>query len=183
MDNNVDNNTNGNKKPIIIVLFLILAIGGFFLISNARKGSEELDVEPVIEAVEEETSIDNEIVEEDITMEEDSTVMGDSETVDENVAVEPEVRVFEIGGGAFYFTLEEIVVNEGDTVRIVFTNEGGTHDWIIDEFGARTPIIQTGQTSEIEFVADQVGSFEYYCSVAGHREQGMVGTLTVEPIQ
>ena len=86
------------------------------------------------------------------------------------------------GGGEFYFDPDQITVNKGDTVKIVFTNEGGTHDWVIDEFDARTPILKTGEQAEIEFVVDQSGSFEYYCSVGDHRERGMVGTLVVKPL-
>ena len=40
--------------------------------------------------------------------------------------------------------------------------------------------INGGETDSIEFVADKVGTFEYYCSVGQHRSMGMVGKLTVE---
>lgn len=36
-----------------------------------------------------------------------------------------------------------------------------------------------GVTS-VTFVADTLGTFEYYCSVGNHRAQGMVGNLVVE---
>lgn len=90
-----------------------------------------------------------------------------------------EVKEFVVEGGMFYFSPESIEVNEGDTVRIVFKNVEGLHDWVIDEFNARTAVIQAGQEETIEFVANQKGEFEYYCSVGNHRAQGMVGTLIV----
>ncbi|MFN2312139.1 MAG: plastocyanin/azurin family copper-binding protein, partial [Spirochaetia bacterium] len=31
----------------------------------------------------------------------------------------------------------------------------------------------------VEFVADRAGSFEFYCSVPGHRQAGMYGTFVV----
>jgi plastocyanin len=66
-------------------------------------------------------------------------------------------------------------------VRINFTSEEGFHDWVVDEFeGATTEKLQAGGRDSIEFVADQSGTFEYYCSVGNHRELGMVGTLIVE---
>lgn len=43
----------------------------------------------------------------------------------------------------------------------------------------KTTQVNTGATTSVEFVADQVGNFEYYCSVGQHRANGMVGTLTV----
>lgn len=91
-----------------------------------------------------------------------------------------EVREFVVEGGMFYFAPEMMEVNKGDTVRIVFKNAEGKHDWVIDEFNARTAILDAGEEETIEFVADQTGSFEYYCSVGSHRAQGMKGTLTVK---
>lgn len=90
-----------------------------------------------------------------------------------------EVKTFEIDGGKFYFSPNSITVNKGDTVKIVFNNVDGFHDFRIDEFNAKTKQINTGESETIEFVADQAGSFEYYCSVGNHRQLGMVGTLVV----
>jgi nitrosocyanin len=89
------------------------------------------------------------------------------------------VKEFAVEGGMYYFTPKEITVNKGDTVKIVFTNKEGMHDFVIDEFNARTKIIQTGQTDTITFVADKAGTFEYYCSVGDHRAKGMKGMLIV----
>ena len=91
-----------------------------------------------------------------------------------------DVKEFNVVGTPFEFDLKEIKVSKGDTVRIMFTNGQGTHDWVVDEFNARTKITQTGDTDMIEFVADKTGTFEYYCSVGNHRQMGMVGKLIVE---
>ena len=89
-------------------------------------------------------------------------------------------KTFTVIGKNFSFSPTEIKVRKGDRVKIVFQNSGGTHDWVIDEFNARTPQIKSGETSTIEFVADKVGQFEYYCSVGTHRAMGMKGALIVE---
>lgn len=91
-----------------------------------------------------------------------------------------EVKEFRVVGTNFAFSEKEITVNKGDTVRIVFVNEEGFHDWVLDEFDAATSQIQAGNQETIEFVADQSGEFEYYCSVGQHRAMGMVGKLIVE---
>lgn len=90
------------------------------------------------------------------------------------------VKTFTIIGKSFSFTPAVINVNKGDTVKIIFKNESGTHDWRIDEFNARTNIIQGGKEETIQFVADKVGTFEYYCSVGTHRQMGMKGNLIVK---
>lgn len=92
---------------------------------------------------------------------------------------EREVKTFTVTGKPFSFTPSTIEVNEGDSVRIVFKNEQGTHDWVIDEFDARTEVLTAGQEETIDFRATKKGTFEYYCSVGTHRQQGMVGTLIV----
>ena len=93
---------------------------------------------------------------------------------------ESEVKTFNVTGKPYSFTPAEIRVKEGDMVRIVFTNEQGTHDWVIDEFDAKTVILEQGQSETIEFRATRKGNFEYYCSVGNHRALGMTGTLIVE---
>lgn len=92
----------------------------------------------------------------------------------------PAVREFTVAGRNYSFTPATIRVKKGETVRITFESAGGIHDWKIDEFNAATKQIASGQSETIEFVADKVGTFEYYCSIGSHRAQGMVGTLIVE---
>jgi plastocyanin len=90
------------------------------------------------------------------------------------------VKTFEITGKNFEFSLKEIRVKKGDKVKIVFNDEQGFHDWVLDEFNARTPQLQSPNTASVEFVADKTGTFEYYCSVGQHRQMGMKGNLVVE---
>jgi nitrite reductase (NO-forming) len=71
-------------------------------------------------------------------------------------------------------------VKKGDTVKITFTNNNGTHDLLIDEFKVNTGRIPAGESKTVEFVADKTGTFEYYCSVGQHRKMGMKGNLIVE---
>ncbi len=90
------------------------------------------------------------------------------------------VKEFTVQGSSFSFAPSTMRVNKGDLVRVTFKNQGGTHDWVIDEFNTRTNVLKSGESQTVEFVADKTGSFEYYCSVGTHRQMGMKGTLTVE---
>ena len=89
-------------------------------------------------------------------------------------------KVFTVTGLDFTFDLKEIKVKKGDTVQIVFKNTEGMHDWRVDEFNAATKKIRTGEQDTVTFVADKVGTFEYYCSVGKHRAMGMKGNLIVQ---
>ena len=86
----------------------------------------------------------------------------------------------EIIDGKYFpkFSPKEITVNKGDKVRIKITNTKGTHDFKIDEFNVytETPL---NQEMTVEFIADKAGSFEYYCTKPGHRQNGHWGTLKV----
>jgi heme/copper-type cytochrome/quinol oxidase subunit 2 len=97
------------------------------------------------------------------------------------VMVDPSgVQVIKMEAGSFYFTPNTITVRKGQKVRIELTSKDMMHDFNIQELGVKSPITKAGDTSIVEFVANQVGEFEYYCSVGQHRQNGQVGTLIVE---
>jgi plastocyanin len=85
-----------------------------------------------------------------------------------------------IEAGMYYFRPDVIRAKKGEKVKISLTSAGGTHDFVIDEFNARTERAGTGQSTSVEFTPDKTGTFEFYCSVANHRQLGMKGTLIVE---
>ncbi len=74
-----------------------------------------------------------------------------------------------------------LTANPGDLVQITLVNADGIlHDLTIDEFAVQTPQIgQPGQLETIEFTVGEEGEFVYYCSLPGHRQAGMWGTLRV----
>lgn len=84
-----------------------------------------------------------------------------------------------IEGGMFYFEPNEIRVKKGETVKITFNNKGGLHDFVLEKFNVRTKVIKAGEAEVIEFTPNELGEFEFYCSVGNHRQQGMVGKLIV----
>lgn len=77
-----------------------------------------------------------------------------------------------------WFSLNEMAVKKGDTVRVKITNTAGMHDFTIDEMGIKKEL-PLNQEVVVEFVADKVGDFVYYCSMPGHRAGGQWGTLRV----
>ena len=114
----------------------------------------------------------------------DGTMMEDDENdlmIKENSEVMmQEIKTFDLTGKNFAFSQSEIKVKKGDKVKINFKSTDGFHDWVVDEFNAKTSQVNTGGSTSVEFVADQAGMFEFYCSVGRHREMGMVGKLIVE---
>lgn len=89
-------------------------------------------------------------------------------------------KKFTVNGGSFYFTPNKITVNKGDLVTILFRNDDGMHNFVIDEFAVTTKVIKTEESDSVSFAADKTGNFEFYCSVGLHRSMGMKGTLIVQ---
>jgi nitrite reductase (NO-forming) len=78
-----------------------------------------------------------------------------------------------------------LTANPGDVVEITLVNADGIlHDLTIDEVGVQTPQIgEPGQLAVLTFTAGAEGEYVYYCSLPGHRQAGMWGTLRVgEPV-
>ena len=90
------------------------------------------------------------------------------------------VREVTVTGNNFSFSPSEIRVKRGDTVRVLFKNANGTHDWRLEGYSIGTKVLSAGAQETVEFVADKTGTFEYFCSVGPHRAMGMVGNLIVE---
>jgi plastocyanin len=99
---------------------------------------------------------------------------------EEEVAPVEEVVEIDMEAGNFSFSPDEITVKLGQTVRITLTANDMQHNFSLEEFDVDSEIVAEGESTTIEFLADQVGEFEFYCGVGNHRAQGQVGTLIVE---
>ena len=84
--------------------------------------------------------------------------------------------------GGLAYTETEVTAPAGDDT-IEFTNDSSTpHDVTIEDEGgsqiAQTDTITGDSTSTTATL--EAGAYTFYCSVDGHRDAGMEGTLTVE---
>ncbi len=91
-----------------------------------------------------------------------------------------EAQKFQLIGKNYSFSPLEIRVKKGTKVKVELNVAEGFHDFVVDEFNARTSRAGAGESVTVEFVADKAGTFEYYCSVGSHRALGMKGKLIVE---
>ncbi len=81
------------------------------------------------------------------------------------------------------YSLDEIEAKPGQTLKIKLINEGGSHDFVIDELNVQSKLMGTGQEDEFEISvptsAKTGDTYSYYCSVTNHRQLGMEGLLKV----
>ena len=139
----------------------------------------------------------------------DGSVEGDEHDADtgeeENAYLEaaPKDALFLVEMTNFAFTPNIIEVNAGEVLEIAIQNvEPVLHDFTIDNIDADVHVSYLGGTGEHAHVEAQLdadvhfaltepgsgvvhlkinepGEYTFYCSVPGHREAGMEGTLTV----
>ena len=144
-----------NKKtinPVIVIVggVLLLSVLVFLFFMNSRKVSQPTGETPTLNQVE--TSVE----------------------------ASGAVKEFSVDGSSFEFDPKTITVKKGDIVKITFKDIDSSHNLVIDGYDVSTDIIGKGKEDTIQFVADKVGSFKYYCSVSNHEKLGMTGTLVVD---
>ena len=84
-----------------------------------------------------------------------------------------------IKGFNYGYSPKEITVKEGETVRVRLVSDDSPHTFTISELGVNQEFTW-GKDTDISFIASKKGKFQFYCTVPGHKEGGMVGTLTVD---
>tara|TARA_Y100001954_G_C15757783_1_gene577338 strand:- start:817 stop:1221 length:405 start_codon:yes stop_codon:yes gene_type:complete len=117
------------------------------------------------------------------------TILGcDNDEENHDINSELEGGVHTVFTGNFYYDPPNITINQGDQVRWI--NDGGFHD-VNGEINSltNTPFenpetFNSPITSEVGAVIythifDIPGLYNYDCSVGGHAQSGMVGTITV----
>lgn len=69
---------------------------------------------------------------------------------------------------------------KGADVTLHIKNAGRMgHTFSVPALGLDTGMLMPGQERTLRFTADQAGTFEVHCTVPGHLDQGMHGTMSV----
>src|SRR3990170_401628 len=76
-----------------------------------------------------------------------------------------------IGGSIDGVVNPDLQVTAGTQVTIIIVGgELNVHDLLVEDFGARTPLVHSaGEEASVTFVADHTSTGVYYCTVPGHR--------------
>lgn len=90
-----------------------------------------------------------------------------------------------VEGTEMSFSPAEITAPANSTLTITFENAGGVlHDLTIDKDGSGQKVTaqaDPGASESIEVKTGAAGStLEFYCAQPGHKDAGMVGTITVQ---
>jgi plastocyanin len=90
---------------------------------------------------------------------------------------EPATETISMEAGLFFFTPETLEAKVGEEVILNISATGG-HTFTIDELDVNVSLPH-GETTRVLFTPEVTGTFEYYCSIPGHRESGQMGMLEV----
>src|SRR5262245_47069052 len=124
------------KFILILIVAAALIFGGWYFYNNRTVPNLEVNT-----TTEEEGHTDGETHSDEETDEDHGSDAGmEFPTIDGNVdlSIDPDAKVFNISGSNHAFDVKEIRVKEGETVVINFESATGFHDWVVDEFNART---------------------------------------------
>jgi uncharacterized cupredoxin-like copper-binding protein len=84
------------------------------------------------------------------------------------------------------FTPNQLTAKVGQPIKVVLENKGVIeHDIsfqgkLVGGADQKSAMAKPGQTVTLEFTPTAKGKFEFVCTVPGHKEAGMKGTITVE---
>lgn len=143
---------------IVVVLAVIVVVAGLFFFMGGRNKVGEESMTPVVG---------------------ETPAAGVGESTDGAMMEDGDVVAVNLEAGSFYYKPNVINAKLGQTVRVELSAVSLQHDFNVDELGVKSAVIPSGQSTTVEFTADTLGEFEFYCSVGNHRQQGMVGTLKV----
>lgn len=167
-----------SHKTAAVFLMIIALVGGVYALVKPRSNSNASNAQTVNQPVYSEQN--------DNSSSTAASSGADDNNSSQTATTAPAittgaVKTVNVSGTEFAFSPSTITVNKGDTVKIVFANKGiYPHNWTVDGLNVKTSTVSPGQTTDVTFIANKTGTFQYYCSVPGHKDQGMVGQLTVK---
>lgn len=92
----------------------------------------------------------------------------------------PGADVVVTGDNAFRFDPDEFTATAGDRIGLVCVGSL-PHNLVVATEAEDVEVVECGGLESAVGVLDvEPGQYEFFCSIPGHREAGMVGVLTVQ---
>jgi uncharacterized cupredoxin-like copper-binding protein len=92
----------------------------------------------------------------------------------------PDVTELTLDASEFGFSPPMLTVDQDTPVNLTLVNTGSLiHDLTIPELGFRI-VANPGERATGGLVPDRLGSYTFECSIPGHAQAGMTGTLVVQ---
>ena len=148
------------NKWIIGVLAAVVILGGGYFLVQSMKRQAPVAVVPTVAP---------------------TTVVASPTVTSASPSAAATMQAINITGTEFAFSPSVITAKKGQEVKVTFTNNGKyPHNFAVAELGVKSSTIQPGQTTTVTFTPTKTGSFTFECTVPGHADKGMTGTITVQ---
>jgi uncharacterized cupredoxin-like copper-binding protein len=86
-----------------------------------------------------------------------------------------------VSASEFMFDPTSLTLKIDEPVQATITNTGSLkHTFTIPDLDVDA-VLTAGQTVTVKFTPTESGTFELLCTVPGHKDAGMVGTVSVSP--
>jgi plastocyanin len=79
----------------------------------------------------------------------------------------------------FEFSPDRLQAGAGEEIALRLHSEDSSHNLAIDGLGTVADV-SGGETTTARLRIDEPGKYTYFCTVPGHRDGGMEGTITVK---
>lgn len=166
-----------NKKRLTVVLTAVAGLS-MFLVACSSSDEETTDATATTEAAA-------------------ATATAAAATATaEGTAAAPAAAATAIEFADIKYSVTELTATAGQPLEIALTNAGVLeHDFSIDEIEGEATVdgasaesgdwdvhvsLAAGGAATLVLTPTKAGTYEFYCSVLGHKEAGMKGTLTVQ---
>jgi uncharacterized cupredoxin-like copper-binding protein len=97
----------------------------------------------------------------------------------------PAARTLSVDAAEFTFTPNSFTAKVGEALTFTINNKGTLeHNFVVfDPLGAEIArtTVAIGSSANVNVTVSSAGDYGIVCDVAGHKEAGMVATLTVSP--
>lgn len=93
---------------------------------------------------------------------------------------EPGGDAVSVNGGDLFFDPAQLTIPADTDVTVTLQNIGAAvHNWYQPDVDRKTPDVAPGESGEV-VISLPAGTYQFWCTIPGHKDAGMVGTLTVE---
>jgi uncharacterized cupredoxin-like copper-binding protein len=102
-------------------------------------------------------------------------------SIEAGVSPETMAALPAIGTPGKHYSQRELQARAGELVALRLDNSDALpHTFVVDELAVHVEA-PAGRQGLVLFTPRQPGTYTFYCDLPGHRDAGMVGTLTVTP--
>lgn len=90
----------------------------------------------------------------------------------------PDARLVEVESSNFRFVPDRLRADAGEELALALSSIDSPHDFAVDGLG-RVADVAGDETKTERLRIDDPGTYDFYCTIPGHRSAGMEGTLIV----